>query len=284
MRKTILILLSTLLLISCQKSAKTTFSPMDLKCEYAFNPLGVDTDTPRLGWLLSANSGVKKQGFYQVLVGTNSSEIAEGKSLVWNSGKTASDANLVKYQGEKLQPNTNYFWAVKVWDEEGNESDFSEVATFQTGLKGNWSAKWITDSEDVDEKKAPYFRKEIKIKSEVAKAIVYLASAGLHELSLNGEMAGDAFMNPIYTRFDKRVLYNTYDVTKLLKSDNVIDVVLGNGWYNHQSTAVWYVDKAPWRARPRFLFQMLIEYKDGSKDFKISIMLTRSLKDGWMVI
>ena len=266
MRKTLLILLSTLLLISCQKSAKTTFSPMDLKCEYAVDPLGVDTDTPRLGWLLPANSGVKKQGFYQVLVGTNSSEIAEGKPLVWNSGKTASDANLVKYQGEKLQPNTNYFWAVKVWDEEGNESDFSEVATFQTGLKGNWSAKWITDSEDVDEKKAPYFRKEIKIKSEVAKATVYLASAGLHELSLNGEMAGDAFMNPIYTRFDKRVLYNTYDVTKLLKSDNMIDVVLGNGWYNHQSTAVWYFDKAPWRARPRFLFQMLIEYKDGSKE------------------
>ena len=83
-------------------------------------------------------------------------------------------------------PGTSYFWAVKVWDEKGNESAFSEVATFQTGIKGAWIAKWITDSEDVDEKRAPYFRKEIKINSEVAKATVYLASAGLHELTLNG--------------------------------------------------------------------------------------------------
>ena len=87
--------------------------------------------------------------------------------------------------------------------------------------------------EDVDKKRAPYFRKEIETKSQIAKATVYLASAGLHELTLNGEKVGDTFMDPIYTRFDKRVLYNTYDVTSLLKADNVIDVVLGNGWYNH---------------------------------------------------
>ena len=270
MKKILLIVVSMVSLIACQKSDKTKFSPIDLRCEYAINPIGIDTDAPRFTWLLPANSEVKKQRDYQVFVGTTSSEISKGKSLLWDSGKTASDANLVIYKGEKLLPNTNYFWAVKVWNDEGDESSLSEIATFQTGLKGNWSAKWITDMEDVAEKRAPYFKKEIKTQSSIAKATVYMASAGLHELEINGKRVGDAFMNPIYTRFDKRVLYNTYDVTSLLNTDNVIDVVLGNGWYNHQSTAVWDFHKAHWRGRPRFAFEMLLEYKDGTTETVIS--------------
>ena len=73
-------------------------------------------------------------------------------------------------------------------------------------------------------------------------------------------------MNPIYTRFDKRILYNTYDVTDLIKENNVIDIVLGNGWINHQSIAVWDFHKAHWRSRPRFTFEMIINYKDGRQE------------------
>jgi len=243
---------------------------MELKCEYSTNPMGVDTEAPRFTWYLQSESGIKKQSHYQLVVGTDSLGIAKNKSLVWNSKKTASDASLVVYNGDKLLPNTRYFWAVKVWGENGPESLLSAVASFETGLKDSWSAKWITDMEDVNEKRAPYFRKEVKTASPVARARVHLASAGLHELMLNGKRVGDAFMNPIYTRFDKRVLYNTYDVTALIKANNVIDVVLGNGWYNHQSTAVWDFHKAPWRARPRFAFEMLIEYQDGSIETVIS--------------
>jgi len=270
MKQTLTVLIVIMSLVSCHKSENTRFSPSDLKCEYAADPNGIDTDVPRFTWLLPANSGVKKQSGYQIFVSRDSSNIAERKSLVWNSGKIKSDSNLVVYSGDKLLPNVRYFWAVKVWDEEDNESSLSEIASFQTGLKGNWSAKWITDIEDVNEKRAPYFRKEIKTESPIARATVYLASAGLHELKINGEKATDAFMNPIFTRFDKRILYNTYDVTDLLQADNVIDVVLGNGWYNHQSIAVWDFHKAPWRARPRFMFEMIVKYEDGSTQKFIS--------------
>ena len=266
MRKIAIVVMGIVSLISCHKSDTSKYRPIDLKCEYSINTIGIDADPPRLTWILPANSGIKKQSIYQLVLGLDSTEIAESKSLVWDSGKTESDVNLVVYKGDKLLPNTQYFWAVKVWDSKGNESLLSEVASFQTGLKDNWSAKWITDVEDVNEKRAPYFRKEIKTISPVARATVYLASAGLHELMLNEEKVGNSFMNPIYTRFDKRVLYNTYDITSMLKADNVIDVVLGNGWYNHQSTAVWDFHKAPWRARPRFAFEMIVEYKDGNRE------------------
>lgn len=256
-------------LISCNNHYEN-LRPIDLKCEHSVNPLGVDSEAPRFSWMIPQNSNAKKQSYYQIFVGTDSLGIVNNRSLVWNSGKIESDDNLVVYKGEELASNTKYFWGVKFWNEKGNESKLSELASFQTGIKGDWSAKWITDTEDIEEKRAPYFKKEIKTVSPVARGTVYLASAGLHEISLNGKKVGDSFMNPAFTRFDKRVLYCTYDVTSLLKANNVIDIVLGNGWYNHQSTAVWDFHKAHWRARPRFMFQMEIEYKDGSTETIVS--------------
>ncbi|MGZ8540258.1 MAG: family 78 glycoside hydrolase catalytic domain, partial [Chitinophagaceae bacterium] len=60
-------------------------------------------------------------------------------------------------------------------------------------------------------------------------------------------------------------LYVTHDITEQMQNgNNAIGVLLGNGWYNHQSTAVWYFHEAPWRARPAFCMDIRIEYEDGS--------------------
>ncbi|MEO6633619.1 MAG: family 78 glycoside hydrolase catalytic domain, partial [Mucilaginibacter sp.] len=69
------------------------------------------------------------------------------------------------------------------------------------------------------------------------------------------------------TRFDRRTLYVTYDVTKQLQQGkNAVGVLLGNGWYNHQSTAVWYFDKSPWRNRPAFCMDLRVTYTDGTTE------------------
>ena len=64
-----------------------------------------------------------------------------------------------------------------------------------------------------------------------------------------------------------RNLYVTYDVTPQLQpGDNTIGVLLGNGWYNHQSLAVWDFHRAPWRNRPAFLLNLRITYTDGTTE------------------
>ena len=69
----------------------------------------------------------------------------------------------------------------------------------------------------------------------------------------------------MFTRFDHRNLYVSYDISNLIQAgDNAVGVLLGNGWYNHQSIAVWYFDRAPWRDRPAFCLDLLITYVDGS--------------------
>src|SRR6185437_1423668 len=108
---------------------------------------------------------------------------------------------------------------------------------------------------------------QFDLNKEIASARVYIAVAGLYELSINGERVGDHMLDPMYTRFDRRNLYVTYDVTSQIRQgNNAIGVLLGNGWYNLQSTAVWYFDKAPWRGRPTFCLDLRIIYKDGSEE------------------
>jgi alpha-L-rhamnosidase len=134
----------------------------------------------------------------------------------------------------------------------------------------NWKGAWISDGEHlsgngIHVKPAPYFRKEFQVDKRIKSARAYIAVAGLYELSINGEPIGDRRLDPMYTCFDRRNLYVAWDVTPQLQSGkNAIGVLLGNGWYNHQSTAVWYFHRAPWRDRPAFCMDLRITYEDGS--------------------
>ena len=51
----------------------------------------------------------------------------------------------------------------------------------------------------------------------------------------------------------------------LQKGDNAVAAVLGNGWYNEQSVAVWNFHEARWRDRPRLLCELRIDYEDGTQ-------------------
>ena len=240
----------------------------DLRCEYMQNPLGVDSPNPRFSWKLEDNTPGTSQEAYQIFVSTDSAKVANSIGGSWNSDKTISSSILTQYNGEELQPFTKYFWTVAVWNNRG-ERKLSSVASFETGMMGigNWTGAWISDDKDIHEKAAPYFRKEFKAEKKIKSARAYVAAAGLYELYLNGKKVGDHVLDPIYTRFDRRNLYVTYDVTAQLQSGaNAIGVLLGNGWYNHQSTAVWYFHKAPWRNRPAFCLDLRVTYEDGTTD------------------
>ena len=247
-------------------------SVKNLRCEYLTNPLGVDYTNPRLSWMMTDPSRGARQLAYQILVSTDSTLITKGVGDVWNSGRVVSDAMLTRYAGNKLEPFTKYFWSVAIWNSK-DEKARSSISSFETGMMGmeNWSGAWISDNKSIDEKAAPYFRKEFEAGKKIKSARVYIAAAGLYELYINGEKVGDHVLDPVYTRFDRRNLYVTYDVTDQLKNGrNTLGVLLGNGWYNHQSMAVWDFHNAPWRNRPAFCLDLRITYEDGSIETIVS--------------
>ncbi len=175
---------------------------------------------------------------------------------------------LVKYQGQPLEPFTKYFWAVQVWDAKGRALPESPVSSFETGMMkmNNWTGNWISDGADINTLPAAYFRKTFAASKKIKSARVYIAVGGLYELYINGTKIGNHRLDPMYTRFDRRNLYVSYDVTPQLQDgDNAVGVLLGNGWYNLQSLAVWNFDRAPWRNRPAFCLDLRITYDDGTK-------------------
>lgn len=241
--------------------------PVDLKCEQLRNPLGVDEIHPRLSWRMDDNRQGAMQQAYQLYVSTDSLSLGKGKEIFWDSKKQNNSDRLITYSGQTLSPQTKYYWKVRTWDKDG-KSSFSKIASFETGMmdQRHWQGKWISDGKDVNYKPAPYFRKEFSLKKPIKSARAYIAVAGLYELSINGRKIGNHQLDPMYTRFDRRNLYVTHDITDVLKSENAVGVVLGNGWYNHQSLAVWDFDKAPWRARPTFCMDIKVVYQDGSEE------------------
>ncbi|SEM42641.1 alpha-L-rhamnosidase [bacterium A37T11] len=261
-------ILVILLLNLCVHAQEVSPTLQLLQCEHLTNPLGMDDLHPRLSWQMADGHQGAAQKAYRLTVGTDSLALTTGSRLSWDSGKQASDTTLVTYRGPLLKPFSRYYWRVEAWNEQGKQL-VSPVQFFETGMLSlqNWAGSWISDGHDIDLKPAPYFRKVFSASKKVKSARAYIAVGGLYELYINGNKVGNHRLDPAYTRFDRRNIYVTYDVTAQLKEgNNAIGVLLGNGWYNHQSGAVWDFDKAPWRNRPAFCLDLRITYTDGTSE------------------
>ena len=246
--------------------AQQTLIPKELQCEYLNNPIGIDSPHPRLTWKIIDPRQGSKQSAFQIFIATDSNVLNNQKSEVFHTPIIDDAAQLFNYRGDALKSFTRYYWQVKVWDQNGISS-ISKINYFETGMlqMSNWKGSWISDTRNIDKKEAPYFRTNFDINKKVKSARAHIVCAGLYELYFNGNKTGDHRLDPMYTRFDRRNLYITYDITdQLIKGRNTVGVLLGNGWYNHQSTAVWYFHEAPWRARPAFCIDIRLTYDDGS--------------------
>ncbi len=112
---------------------------------------------------------------------------------------------------------------------------------------------------------SPIFRKAFSVDRPIQRATVSVAGLGYYELRLGGKKVGDHELPPAFSRYDRRVLYNTFDVTdRIRQGENVLGVRLGNGWYNMHTRATWDFDQSPWRAEPRMLLHLRLEMTDGS--------------------
>ncbi len=116
---------------------------------------------------------------------------------------------------------------------------------------------------------ARMLRKEFPVRRGLQRATAYLCGLGLSELYLNGRRVGDDVLSPGLTEYEKRALYVTYDVTPYLVSGrNAAGVILGNGRYYAPR------DKTPTLTRtfgfPKLLFQLHLEYRDGSSEMVVS--------------
>ena len=272
-----------LFLIFCTSAAfgrtPASVSPVNLLCEYLINPTGLDLQHPRFSWILHArsdNAYGQRQTAYRIRVGSSPEKLNSNKADMWDTGWIASDTmQLIPYAGKELSSDRIYYWTVAVKDERGRVSDESNTATWSTGLftPGEWTARWIGSAQLFDHQAAagscqiddPWLRKTFMLKEKPAKATLFVASVGYHELYVNGRKIGDDVLSPAVTDHTKRARYIAYDIAGELKpGKNVIGLWLGASW---SVFAPYITDDKP--RTPLAIAQADIYDRSGKKIFRI---------------
>jgi alpha-L-rhamnosidase len=257
-RITIKLLSAKELLGSVIASVQASVLVGHLRCEYLTDPCGIDETCPRLAWTLAAAQvGAKGQAqtAYRILVSSSASLLAEDKGDSWDSHWVASDnMQQIEYRGRALISDRPYYWKVRVKDEAGNESAWSPGARWTTGLLTpmDWTAHWIGAGETYDPAKPdcniadPWLRKTFALTARPARAILFVASVGYHEVYVNGEKIGDEVLAPSVTDNSRRARYIAYDIaSRLHEGPNVIALWLGTSWSIYSSFATDDKPRAP---------------------------------------
>lgn len=408
-------------------------TPVNLRCEYRENPLGIDASAPRLSWQSDNRERNWNQAAYQILVASSVESLRAGRPDFWDSGKIETGESIgIIYNGPPLESRKRYYWAVRVWDANGRMSESTEEAWWEMGLlhSSDWNAKWIYWKNPEDEadragirwlwlagedafaaapkkvanfrvsfnlkdkpktatlalavrgsfvakvnghpvdgkhgwgsfdwreisdelvigdnsvevavtapgapdraaeagtatvqaalaalvkitskngailrlpsdehwmaaseatsawrparvvadlqdqrlgdpgalpQPAAYLRRVFPIAKSIRRARIYVTALGSYRVFLNGQRVGEDVMTPDFTDYRKRVLYQVYDVSNLLRNgNNVVSALLGDGWYGSGLTWLGMHFFPP---PDRFLAQLEIDYSDGSRDSVVS--------------
>ncbi len=93
----------------------------------------INSKQPVLSWSITDSRNNTLQTACQVQLALSREDFKAQNNLLWDSGKTNTNQSLVKYKGNDIQANTNYYWRVKIWNNHGEESPWSEIKGFKTG-------------------------------------------------------------------------------------------------------------------------------------------------------
>lgn len=125
------------------------------------------------------------------------------------------------------------------------------------------TAKFISANPEWKEA-VPKFQKSFNVGKDVIRAELQISALGVYVAELNGGRVGDFIMAPGWTEYGKRLQYQSYDVTSLIKADgeNLLTVGVGHGWYGSN---VGSSGKYPLGEYPALIAALRITYRDGEE-------------------
>ena len=192
--------------------------------------------------------------------------IYDGEAIVYKRQERAP-LQVCIVEDLKLIPLKEYSFEVFVKTDAYEE--LSKRENFVATTKDFGNARWISQgSFYVSETKelgspAHYFRKVFTVDKLAKRSVIHICGLGLYELFLNGKRVGDRVLEPAFTAYHKRVLYSSYDVSDMLKlGENIVEVTLGDGWYNQTSIDTWGFYRAPWRDCAKMIFSLICDGKE----------------------
>ena len=259
----------------------------DMRIEHLREPVGLDVRIPRFSWRIRSERPGARQASYRLRVSTSPYGLFPGDGdVVWDSGPVASEENvLVDYGGPPLGSGRSYDVTLIVWDQNGSSA--RKTTRWETGLleREDWEpARWIQlprpADENDDHRPSPYFRRIFHISEIAVQGRLYITAAGLYKVFVNGARVGDAELTPGWTDYERRISYQTYDVTRLLQSgENEIGLVLADGWF--AGYVGWERRRALWGEQPLGLARLDVRLAD---DTTVAVVTNRDWEGGFGAI
>jgi alpha-L-rhamnosidase len=208
----------------------------ELRCENLTDPLAIDNTEPHFSWKIVFPEG-KTQRSYRIVAGSDSAALSrEDAGDLWDTGMMEStESVMIPYRGAALKSPSLVYWKVKIRDNVGEESSWSPVQRFGTGIlnESDWKADYIgLPADDEDLTQNPMLRRTFDVEKKKGVYLLHVNSLGYHEVYINGTKAGEDVLSPAVSQLDRRSLSVTYDLTgAVTEGRNDVVLWLGRGWY-----------------------------------------------------
>lgn len=244
-------------------------APVRLRCEYLEDPLGIDTDRPRLSWWLNDPRPAELQTAYQIQAASSPDGLEKGATDLWDTGYVSSQQTVnVEYRGRRLSSGTRVWWRVRCYDSDGIASPWSAPGYFELGLleSGDWRARWIAaplTGSPATAVPAPVLYRNFELQSAPASARLHLAVLGAVVVEINGRPVTDAEALEPWSDLRRRVPYRVLDVTRALRrGHNRLAAILGDGGYcGHLAGG----PRQRYGQRPALCAQLMVELGHGHR-------------------
>lgn len=240
------------------------FQVRKITINYQENPWGV-TGSPQFAWVMESDGKGILQTAYRLQILEE-----EDAHPVYDSGRVnTAQSSQIRVEGFRTESLIRYAVRVKVWNNLGEESPWSQPAQFLSALKevDQWKAAFISGETEKDaaNSKGTYLRGTFFVKKPVKNARMVATALGIYHPYLNGKAVGDLQMAPGWTVYGKRLLYQTYDVTDaLVAGENVLGAHVGAGWY--KGSMGFERVRNLYGKQTAFAAQILVRYQDGSSE------------------
>ncbi len=221
-----------------------------MKVNQLSDPVGFCLDNLHLSYKVQCTGG-KYQTAARI-------RIYQNEETVYDSGVRSDIDSLCFKLDFTPAPRTRYHWDVEVTADNGRTA-LSPRAYFETGkIDEPWQGKWITPAEKIEN---PRLFKHFTLPENILSARLYICGLGMYEAYINGERVGDEYFTPYCNDYDSWLQYQTFDVTELLKDENELSVMLGDGWYKGRFG--FQMQKEIYGDTPALLCEMRVRTAEG---------------------
>ena len=255
----------------------------DLRTEHQLSPLGLDIPNPRFSWKLESAESNTRQTAYRL-------ELFRDGEPAADTGRIKTDASIEnEIPGWSPEPMTRYDIRLTIWNNHGNAA--GTESWFETGRLGvPFDTVWVEPEQEptpsslenrdfaaeniaanalagarrdyAEFRPAQYLRIPFTLGPGLRSARLYITAHGLYRLTVNGVRPDGREFAPENTSYHKILLYQTYDLTPLLREgENVLGVILGDGWWAGRVGTTG--DSCQYGDKLGLLLELRADYQDG---------------------